>query len=139
MSELRQREPRLVDEGFLRWLRKKPCCVCGKAPPSDACHIRFGSEAYSKRNVGMGEKPDDRWAIPMCRKCHTKQHGMNEQEFYQERRILPLLLAQRLYSEFGGSGGQIRHKKKPRTVIRPKGFEKRKIPSRPFAKRDWPG
>jgi hypothetical protein len=87
----------------------------------------------------MGEKPDDRWAIPMCRKCHTKQHGMNEQEFYQERRILPLLLAQRLYSEFGGSGGQIRHKKKPRTVIRPKGFEKRKIPSRPFAKRDWPG
>lgn len=127
-----QRQPRLHDPGYLAWLRGRPCCVCGRAAPSDACHIRFGSEAYGKRNVGLGEKPDDRWAIPMCRECHTKQHSMNEQEFYRERRILPLLLAQKLYSEYGGDGGKIRHKRKPRVTIVPKGFEPRKIISRPF-------
>ena len=130
--ELRQREPRLVDEKYLRWLRKKPCCVCGKPAPSDACHIRFGSSFYGKRDVGMGEKPDDRWAIPMCRVCHITQHSMNEQEFYRERRILPLLLAQRLYSEFGGDGGKVQTKKRKRTTIIPKGFTGRKIISRPF-------
>ncbi len=85
----------------------------------------------------MGEKPDDKWALPMCRSCHMKQHGMNEREFYRERRILPLLLAQKLYSEYGGTGGAVRHKKKPRqrTTIVPKGLNvKRRIVSRPFPK-----
>lgn len=130
---MNQREPRLHDDGYLRWLRKRPCCVCGAAPPVDACHVRFASAAYGKRDTGMGEKPSDRWSIPMCRTCHMKQHAMNEREFWRERRILPLLLAQKLYSEYGGTGGVVRHKKKPRTTIVPKGLNvKRKIVSRPF-------
>lgn len=47
---------------------------------------------------------------------------MNEQEFYRQRRILPLLLAQKYYSEYGGTGGSVRHKRKPRVTIVPKGF-----------------
>lgn len=122
IMELRQREPRLVDPAYLRWLRKKPCCVCGKPAPSDAAHIRFGSEAYGKRNVGMAEKPDDRWAIPLCRECHTSQHSENEQEWWRRKRMLPLLLARKFYSEFGGTGGRQRTKRKPRQTIHPKGF-----------------
>lgn len=131
-ERIRQREPRRCDDGYLRWLRKKPCCVCGKSPV-DAAHIRFASEAYGKRAVGMAEKPDDKWAVPLCRGCHTLQHSMNEQEFWRERRILVLLLAQRLYSEYGGTGGKVKHKRKPRVTIVPKGF-KRKLQSRPFPK-----
>jgi hypothetical protein len=128
---MNQRQPRRHDPGYLRWLSKRPCCVCGTAPPSDACHIRFASLAYGKREVGMGEKPDDRWSLPMCRACHVKQHGMNEKDFWRERHILPLLLAQKFYSEYGGSGGVVRHKVKPRV----KGLGiKRKIVSRPFPK-----
>ncbi len=132
--QLTQRQPRLHDPGFLRFLRKKPCIICGTLP-SDACHIRFGSEAYGKRAVGIGEKPDDRWCVAMCRRCHMLQHGMNEQEFWRERRMLPLLIAQKFYSEYGGTGGKVRHKRKPRVTIVPKGFgTAQKMPSRPFPK-----
>lgn len=132
---MNQREPRLHDPGYLNWLRKKPCCVCGKPAPSDACHIRFASEAYGKRPVGLGEKPDDKWAIPMCRECHMSQHSCNEREWWRERRMLPLLLSQKYYSEFGGDGGRARHKRKPRSTT--KGIKKttRRIPSRPFPKK----
>lgn len=123
-----QREPRLVDLGYLKWLRKKPCCVCGKSP-CDAAHIKFKSDAYGKRESGT-MKPDDKWAVPLCRGCHTIQHGMNEQEFWRERRILVLMLAQKLYAEFGGDGGKVRHKQKPRVRSGPK----RKIVARPFQK-----
>lgn len=113
---MNQREPRLHDRGYLIWLRKRPCCICGKPAPSDACHIRFASEAYGKRPVGLGEKPDDKWAIPMCRECHTLQHSMNEREFYRERRILPLYLAAKLYAEYGGDGGKVRKKQRAKPI-----------------------
>lgn len=138
MNDLRQREPRLHDPEFLRWLKTKPCCVCGRSPV-DAAHVKFGSKFYGKRSVGMSEKPDDRWAVPLCRECHTSQHNAvrskeekAEQNWWRQRRILPLALAMKLYSEFGGTGGQVRHKRRPRVTIVPKGFAKRKIVSRPF-------
>ena len=52
------RQPRLIDNGYLAYLRRQPCaCGCGKGPPSDAAHIRIGSLAYDKPPTGMGEKP----------------------------------------------------------------------------------
>ena len=129
---MKQKEPRLIDPGYLTWLRKRPCCVCGSTP-CDAAHIRFGSEFYGKRNVGMAEKPDDKWAVSLCRKCHMEQHGMNEQEYWRSKRILVLALAQKLYTEYGGTGGHVRQKRK-RTVFKPRLDEpKRKITSRPFS------
>lgn len=130
--QLKQREPRLHDSGFLAWLRRRPCVVCGKGPPCDPAHIRFGSEFYGKPPTGMAEKPSDKWCVSLCRACHIKQHGQNEQEFWRERRILVLALAQKLYAEYGGRGGRARQKKK-RTTIVPAGLGiKRTIVSRPF-------
>ena len=80
MTELRQRKPRQRNEAYLKWLRKQYCsCGCLTAPPSDAAHIRAGSINYGKRPVGLQEKPDDRWAVPLNRSCHGRQHAFGDE------------------------------------------------------------
>lgn len=49
--------------------------MCSKVP-SDPAHIRVGS------NAGMGQKPDDSKAVPLCRICHSKQHQQGERTFW---------------------------------------------------------
>jgi hypothetical protein len=51
----------LVDEAYKRFIRREPCCACGKAKRSEAAH--FGPR-------GLGQKSDDRQALPLCHKCH---------------------------------------------------------------------
>ena len=77
-----QRQPRERDPRYLAFLRKKPCCACGRPGPSDAAHIRMASAKHDKRYVGLGETPDDRWALSLCRACHRKQHSMSEATFW---------------------------------------------------------
>lgn len=135
--------PRLHDDGFLEFLRQKPCCCgCGRAAPSQAAHIRIGF-------FTMGKKPDDKFAVPLNQWCHLDapdaQHK-DEKGFWERRGVDPFDLAARYYAEYGGTGGAPRKKRKPRTTIRPKGFPQRstartnawppkgsrKIPSRAF-------
>src|SRR4029077_5920194 len=72
---LRQRQPRMTNPQYLVWLRKQRCCCgCFQGPPCDAAHIRAGSAKYEKRHVGIGEKPDDMWAVPLKHSCHMLQH-----------------------------------------------------------------
>lgn len=94
-----QRQPRILDHKYLCWLHTKPCCLTGLTPV-DAAHIRYGNEFYDKRPTGMGEKPDDKWCLPVVRSKHTEQHSMNEQEFWRKHNIDPLALAQRYYAEY---------------------------------------
>ena len=35
-----------------------------------------------KPKVGLGEKPDDCWALPMCGACHRRQHEIGELRFW---------------------------------------------------------
>jgi hypothetical protein len=80
MTELRQRQPRIRDEGYLKWLRKQSCaCGCGKPAPSDAAHLRAGSIAYGKEYPGLGAKPSDCWAMPLNRSCHMRQHAYGDE------------------------------------------------------------
>jgi hypothetical protein len=81
---IRQRQPRTTDPKYLAWLRKQRCaCGCLKGPPCDAAHLRAGSVEYDKRHVGIGEKPDDRWALPLTHACHMQQHDFgNEVEWW---------------------------------------------------------
>lgn len=73
MSELQQRTPRLLDPGYLAWLRKQPCaCGCLRAAPSDAAHIRVGV-------TGMGRKPNDCCAVPLHHGCHMRQHAYGDE------------------------------------------------------------
>lgn len=128
MNQLRQRTPRLLDAGYLRFLRKKPCCCgCSRAMPSEAAHVRLGF-------FGLNVKPHDKDAVPLNAWCHRlapdAQH-QDEAGFWERRGLDPFEIAAKLYAEYGGDGGRPR---KPRTTIKPRlPKEKRtKIQSRGF-------
>lgn len=118
--------PRLHDDGYLAFLRTKPCCLCGTTGDTEACHIRIGFRA-------LGKKPDDRFAVPMCSTHHREQHSMNESEFWASYRRDPFAIATTCYEFYGGDGGKPRKRKavKPR---KPK-EQRAKIRSRGFPKK----
>ena len=134
-----QRRPRLHDAGYLAWLRTKPCCACGKAPPCEAAHIRMTCLAIDKPITGMGRKPDDKYALSLCAWCHREgpesQHNIgDEADFWAGFGIDPFEFAAKYYDEYGGAGGKPR---KPRTTINPRlpKEQRQKIPNRKTA---WP-
>ena len=76
----------------LAFIRQLPCVACGKAAPSDAAHVRTGTDS------GTGMKPSDRFAVPLCTACHAKQHRIGELSFWSALRIDPLNVALRLWT-----------------------------------------
>src|SRR5215467_3249149 len=76
----------------LAFVRELPCVACGKAPPSEAAHVRTGTDG------GVGVKPGDRYAVPLCAACHAKQHRIGELTFWSALRIDPLNVALRLWT-----------------------------------------
>ena len=66
--------------------------------------------------TGIGRKPDDSRAVPMCRSCHTKQHSLSEEYFWSISLSDPFELAANYYKEYGGKGGKAKgpRKIKPR-------------------------
>jgi hypothetical protein len=76
----------------LTFLCQLPCVACGKAAPSDAAHVRTGTDG------GVGRKPGDRYAVPLCTACHAKQHRIGELTFWSALRIDPLNVALRLWT-----------------------------------------
>lgn len=107
MNELRQRQPRVRNEPFLRYIRTLRCIACHRPPPSHAAHIRMGSPAYEKRSTGAGERPSDCWATPLCERCHIgEQHAMGERIFWEQHKIDPFAVAKNLYAEFERTKGK---------------------------------
>ena len=94
---LRQRQPRVHDKAHLEFVSKLPCVITGRGPVQ-VCHIRFPSMAHDKRQTGKGEKPSDRWVVPMIPEKHAEQHSMAEQAFWEKYGIDPLAVAQLLYA-----------------------------------------
>jgi hypothetical protein len=76
----------------LAFVRQLPCVACGKAAPSEAAHVRTGTDD------GVGVKPADRYAVPLCTACHAKQHRIGELSFWSGLRIDPLNVALRLWT-----------------------------------------
>ena len=76
----------------LAFVRRLPCVACGKAAPSEAAHVRTGTDG------GFGVKPGDRYAVPLCAACHAKQHRIGELTFWSALRIDPLNVALRLWT-----------------------------------------
>ena len=100
-----QRQPRLKDPAYLAFIRRSPCCVCGKPGPSQAAHVRSGYPEAGWRPTGMAEKPDDRRTLPLCALHHldgpSAQHRSNEREWWASQGIYPPGLAavcEQLYS-----------------------------------------
>lgn len=75
---LRQRQPRIEDPAFLAYVRTLPCLICRRPGPNDPAHIRAAAPQYGKRYTGKGEKPDDKWVLPLCRTHHDAQHRESE-------------------------------------------------------------
>lgn len=93
---LRQRTPRLLCSGYLKWLRDLPCaCGCGRPAPSDAAHLRAGV-------TGGGRKPDDMEAIPLNHGCHMRQHAYGDEAAWFAAHGIkdPKALAKRYYARY---------------------------------------
>lgn len=88
------------DNGYLAFLRRQPCACCGRSAPSDAAHIRMASPSRGKLPTGMQVKPSDKFAVPLNRSCHMKQHQGSEASFWSERRLDPFEIADRLFAEY---------------------------------------
>jgi hypothetical protein len=94
MSELRQREPRVHDEKHLKFIRSQPCCLCGDNTSTEAAHIRVGSIPHNKNHTGMGEKPSDKWTLPLCNRHHREQHAFGDElAYWAEWGVDPFVLA----------------------------------------------
>jgi hypothetical protein len=120
--------PRLHDDGYLAFLRTKPCCCgCGRPAPSEAAHVKIGW-------FTMAKKPDDRFCVPLNAWCHRgpgQQHD-GEAAFWEARGLDPFAIAERLYAEYDGTGGAPKAKRKPKK--RPPPEKRQKIRSR----HGWP-
>ncbi len=51
---------------------------CGITPGNNAHHIRKGTDG------GMGLKPSDMYAVPICNTCHREIHMKGEVSFYKK-------------------------------------------------------
>ena len=77
----------------LRYVAGQPCAVCGRSP-SHAHHVR-----YAQRR-GLGIKVSDEFTVPLCATHHTQLHNTTkEREWWQERKIDPLMIAGTLWRE----------------------------------------
>lgn len=82
----------------LAFIRGLPCIACGRAPPSQAAHVRVGTDGYA------AGKPSDRFSLPLCggvEGCHAKQHRIGELTFWSALRVDPLDAASRLWTVSG--------------------------------------
>lgn len=98
---LSQRRPRKENGAHLAWIRTLPCLVTGQRINIEAAHIRFADRRFGKRHVGLQEKSDDRWAIPLSADIHRDQHTENERSWWEARNIDPVTVASALWGASG--------------------------------------
>lgn len=89
------RAPRQRDADHLEAIRQCPCVKCGMDPCGEAAHVRM--TRTGKKISGIGNKPSDFFAVPLCRDCHGEQHRVGELSFWHNLEIDPLRLAETLY------------------------------------------
>ncbi len=93
------RKSRMKNPKYLAWIRTQPCVIC-ENPHTEAAHLRLGDMIVGKRHTGLGEKPDDKWAIPLCSYHHRKQHSGNEGVFWRDHGINPFEVCDSLFNLF---------------------------------------
>ena len=87
------------DKAHLAYIRHLPCIRCADNTSTEAAHIRFSDARIGKVNAGVGAKPDDRFVLPLCGRCHRTQHAGSETAFWKD--CDPILWALALYSVSG--------------------------------------
>ena len=93
-SALAISEPkRICSKEHLRHVASQPCVICGRLP-SHAHHVR-----YAQRR-GLGIKVSDEFTVPLCATHHHQLHDTTkEREWWQARKIDPLMIASTLWQE----------------------------------------
>jgi DNA recombination protein Rad52 len=83
----------------LRYVATQPCAICGRTP-SHAHHIRYAQPR------GLGIKVSDEFTVPVCAIHHRDIHTTTkERDWWQERKIDPLLIAHALWRESQSRSG----------------------------------
>jgi len=85
------RNPRLTDAEHLEAIRQCPCLRCGQDPCGEAAHVRMDS------STGLGLRPGDDRAVPLCHGCHMDQHAVGELSFWDAASMAPLTVAASLW------------------------------------------
>lgn len=67
---------RHTNEPLLKKIRREPCLICGTTP-CDAHHLRIDFETK-----GMGLRPGDDHAVPLCRTHHEDLHRHGNERLY---------------------------------------------------------
>jgi len=84
---------RVRDPAHLAYVRAKPCLVCGRRA-AEAHHLRFVQPR------GLGLKPSDEWAVPLCTRHHRALHAYgDERAWWAAQRIDAVAAAERLWHE----------------------------------------
>lgn len=92
-----RKRPRDENGTHLKFIRGLPCAACGTRRNIEAAHIRMASMVHGKRETGKAEKPDDKFALPLCQMHHNEQHTVGEVLFWGTEKINPCDLALRLW------------------------------------------
>lgn len=97
------KRPREKDEAHLKFIRGLPCLICGSI--GEAAHVRYGSNAHGKRETGAGEKPSDKYVVPLCPDHHRNgkdsQHASGERRWWQSAGIDPIVISALLFQVSG--------------------------------------
>ena len=101
-GDTRLRQPRRRDPDYLGWLHGLPCLLTGRTGDGiHAAHIRYGDACFGKRQCGLGERPDDRWALPLWHSLHVgdrhSQHAAGERRWWDRIGVDPVVVAAALY------------------------------------------
>jgi hypothetical protein len=84
---------RIRSKEHLRFVAQQPCLICGRSP-THAHHVRFA------QSRGLGLKVSDEFTVPLCAIHHQQNHATgNERLWWQEHKIDPLAVAERLWRE----------------------------------------
>ncbi|MDR3471563.1 MAG: hypothetical protein P4M09_07715 [Devosia sp.] len=94
------RRPRQQSPAHLAFLRALPSLVPGDGPV-EAAHIRYADLRYFKPLTGLGEKPHDKFAVPLAASAHRDQHAGNERQWWANHAIDPILIAALLWLHSG--------------------------------------
>ena len=102
----RRKAPRMAhkDETVIRcpqhlaWVRGHECSIAGRlghdcaGTKIEAAHVRTNTDG------GMGMKPSDCWAIPLCHNAHACQHMIGEEHFENRYGISMRSIAEALWN-----------------------------------------
>lgn len=88
-----RQEPQIRSAGHLAWIRGHECAVANDECDGriEAAHVRAGTDG------GLGVKPSDCWAIPLCSNHHGFQHQVGEAAFEKRHKIDMKAIARQLW------------------------------------------